>query len=164
MSRATENDLMQPQHDVAAPAENGTGSAALQPGPHSVIVDGLVQRYHVHGNGPLMFAHSGGPGLGWEYLRMTGVEQSFTVIYLEPIGTGESGRLADYRDYTYSRYARQVAALADHLGLARITLLGHSSGGFVAQRFALEYPERMAALILYDTSAVVNDEYYADVT
>lgn len=135
----------------------------LEAGTHSVVIDGLDQRYHIHGSGPVVFAHSGGPGLGWEYLRMAGAEENLTVVYIEPIGTGASGRLKDPNGYTYSRYARQVAGLADHLGLDRITLIGHSSGGFVAQRFALEYPERVASLVLYDTTAVVNEEYYAEV-
>lgn len=135
----------------------------LENGTFSVVIDGLQQRYHVHGTGPIVLAHSGGPGLAWEYLRMPEVEENLTVVYIEPVGTGESGRIEDPSGYTYARYARQVQGLADHLGLDTITLIGHSSGGFVAQRFAIDYPDRVAALVLYDTSAVVNAEYYADV-
>lgn len=135
----------------------------FMPGPHAVVVDGLEQRYHVHGSGPVVFAHSGGPGLDWGYLRMPEVEESLTVVYIEPIGTGESAKLEDPTGYTYARYARQVRALADYLGLERIVLIGHSSGGFVAQRFAIDYPDRVRSLVLYDTSAVVNAEYYAEV-
>lgn len=135
----------------------------LDTGTHTAIIDGLEQRYHVHGTGPVVFAHSGGPGLGWEYLRMTDVEERLTVVYIEPIGTGESAKLDDPSGYSYTRYARHVEGLADHLGLDRITLIGHSSGGFVAQRFALEHPDRVASLVLYDTSAVVNEEYYGEV-
>jgi len=135
----------------------------LETGPHTVEIDGLEQQYHVHGAGPLVFAHSGGPGLGWGYLRMPEAEERLTVVYIEPIGTGRSGKLDDPAGYTYSRYARQLEGLADHLGIERITVIGHSSGGFVALRFAIEHPERVASLVLYDTSAVVNEEYYADV-
>jgi proline iminopeptidase len=94
---------------------------------------------------------------------MTEVEKTLTVVYIEPIGTGQSGRLENSASYTYHRYARQVEGVADHLELERIILIGHSSGGFVAQRFALQYPQRLSSLVLYDTSAVVNDEYYGDV-
>jgi pimeloyl-ACP methyl ester carboxylesterase len=137
---------------------------ALTGGTHSAMIDGLIQRYHVHGSGPVLFAHSGGPGLDWTYLRMPRVEQHLTIVYIEPIGTGESGRLDDPDGYSYSRYAHQIEGLADHLGIDKVALLGHSSGGFVAQQFAIEFPDRVACLVLYDTSAVVNAEYYQQVS
>ncbi|MCO1577534.1 hypothetical protein M8C13_17385 [Crossiella sp. SN42] len=37
--------------------------------------------------------HSGGPGIHWEYLRMPEPERHLTMVYLEPVGTGQSGRL-----------------------------------------------------------------------
>jgi proline iminopeptidase len=135
----------------------------LAQGAQSTIIDGLTQWFHVHGTGPLVIAHPGGPGLDWHYLRMEEAEKHLAILYVEPIGTGGSTHLDDPSGYTYSRYARQVEGLADHLGLDKITLLGHSSGGFVAQRFALEHPDRLSALVLYDTSAVVNADYYGDV-
>jgi pimeloyl-ACP methyl ester carboxylesterase len=135
----------------------------LTQGAHSVVIDGLAQRYHVYGSGPVLFAHSGGPGLEWSYLRMPEVEETLTVVYVEPIGTGESGRLTDPSGYTYERYASQVKGLADHLGIERVALLGHSSGGFVAQRFAIEYADRVAGLVLYDTSAGVDAAYVEQV-
>lgn len=135
----------------------------LSSGSQSAIINGLTQHFHIHGSGPVVFAHPGGPGLDWEYLRMTEAEAFLTVVYVEPIGTGKSSALADPTGYTYSRYAEQVAGLADHLRLEKVVLLGHSSGGFVAQRFAIEYPERLKALVLYDTSAVIDDAYYSDV-
>jgi len=32
---------------------------------HSVTLDGIEQRYHVAGNGPICVAHSGGPGISF---------------------------------------------------------------------------------------------------
>ncbi|GAA4237181.1 proline iminopeptidase [Streptosporangium album] len=58
------------------------------PGAHTVSIQGVLQRYHVAGSGPLCLVHPGGPGLGWEYLRMPDLEQHLTLVYLEPIGTG----------------------------------------------------------------------------
>ncbi|MFF0222080.1 hypothetical protein [Streptomyces sp. NPDC004629] len=39
-------------------------------------------------------AHPGGPGIGWEYLRMPGLERHLAMVCVEPVGTGDSGRLA----------------------------------------------------------------------
>jgi proline iminopeptidase len=113
------------------------------------------QRYHVAGAGPVCLVHPGGPGIGWEYLRMPELERSMTMVYLESVGTGVSGRLSDPRDYNPSTYTHFLHAVIEHLALPQIMVLGHSHGGFVAQRYALDHPDRVASLILYDTSPVI---------
>ncbi|WP_372346809.1 alpha/beta fold hydrolase [Streptomyces sp. KL116D] len=91
-------------------------------------------------------AHSGGPGIGWEYLRTPELEKRLTMVYVEPVGTGRSGRLPDARDYTVATYARLLHHVVDHLGQPRVHLsLGHSHGGFVAQQYALDHPDRLAS-------------------
>jgi proline iminopeptidase len=127
----------------------------------ALSVDGVRQVYHVAGRGPVCVAHSGGPGLHWAYLRSPELEERFTMVYLEPVGTGESGRLATADDYRLDTYVRFLAAVIDHLGLPRVYLLGHSHGGFVVLKYALEYPDRVAGLILYDTSPVTGPEFWA---
>ncbi|MFF3398768.1 alpha/beta fold hydrolase [Streptomyces sp. NPDC002659] len=135
----------------------------LAVGTHTVEVDGVVQRYHVHGTGPVCVAHSGGPGIFWEYLRMPALEQHLTVVYPEPVGTGTSGRLPSHpHGYTRPRYSRFLGALVDHLGVPEVHLLGHSHGGFVVQYHALHCPERVAGVILYDSAPVTGPEHAAE--
>jgi proline iminopeptidase len=129
-----------------------TALLALAPGAHQVIVDGVEISYRVFGDGPVIIAHPGGPGSEWSYLRMPQVEAFATVVYIEPVGTGASGRLADPRGYTTERYVGDVEALRAHLGLEQVILLGHSHGGFVAQAYALAHPEHLRGLILFDTT------------
>jgi len=64
-------------------------------------------------------------------------------------GTTNSGR---NEDYTLDGLVADLAAAFDALGLARADLLGHSLGGMVALRFALAHPQRVASLVLMDTS------------
>jgi pimeloyl-ACP methyl ester carboxylesterase len=134
----------------------------LAPGPHVVRVSGISQRYHVAGTGPVCLVHPGGPGVGWEYLRMAALEQVLTLVYLEPVGTGESGRLPDPRDYRLDTYVRCLHGVVEHLGLPRVSLIGHSHGGFVVQRYALEHPAKVARLVLYATSPVTGPKFWAD--
>ncbi|MFC6079654.1 alpha/beta fold hydrolase [Sphaerisporangium aureirubrum] len=135
----------------------------LSPGTHTVEVDGVTQRYHVHGTGPVCLAHPGGPGVHWDYLRMPEVEKHLTMVYVEPIGTGGSGRLPSHpHGYTRDRYSRNVEALIDHLAVPRVFLLGHSHGGFVAQYHALRRPGRLAGVILYDSAPVTGPEHIAE--
>ncbi|MEV4249837.1 alpha/beta hydrolase [Streptosporangium canum] len=132
----------------------------LRPGAHTVSIQGILQRYHVAGSGPLCLVHPGGPGLGWEYLRMPHLEQHLTLVYLEPVGTGGSGHLPRPQDYRIDTYAQFLHGLVKHLGAQRPFLLGHSHGGFVAQHYALTHPDTLAGLILYDTSPLTGEEFW----
>jgi proline iminopeptidase len=133
----------------------------VQRGKHAITIDGVQQVFHVFGTGPLCLAHAGGPGFGWEYLRMPALEQHLTMVYLEPVGTGDSGRLPARRDYRLDVWARFLHGVAGHLGAPRVLVLGHSHGGFVAQRYALEHPDTLAGLILYATSPVLDAGFWA---
>lgn len=50
-------------------------------------------------------------------------------------------------------YVEDLVAWLDHKGLERVVLCGLSMGGYIALQFALEHPERLAALVLADTRA-----------
>jgi pimeloyl-ACP methyl ester carboxylesterase len=101
----------------------------------------------------------------WEYLRMPAVEQHLTMVYLEAMGTGASGRLATHPNgYTRRYYATIIGQLIDHLGQGNVYLLGYSYGGFVAQRYALDHPDRLTGLILFESSPVTGDEHGAEAT
>ncbi|MEW1779708.1 alpha/beta hydrolase [Streptomyces sp. NPDC086777] len=121
----------------------------LSPGTHSFALGGITQRYHVHGTGPVCVAHPGGPGLFWDYLRMPALEEHLTMVYVEPIGTGGSGRLPSHpHGYTYDRYSRFLQVLVNRLHLPEVHLLGHGHGAQVAAHHALHRPERLAGVIL----------------
>src|SRR6185295_1460050 len=143
---------------VAAPSE-----AKLRLGDGRATIQGDEIAYHVAGSGPVVMVHPGGPGIEWSFVRMPRLEKFATVVYIEPIGTGASGRLSDARGYTIDRYVTDVEGLRAHLGLERFVLLGHSHGGFVAQSYALAFPSRLRGLMLYDTSRTTGPEWQKDV-
>ncbi|MEU5943719.1 alpha/beta fold hydrolase [Micromonospora sp. NPDC047548] len=132
----------------------------LIPGEHVILVDRRAQRYHVAGNGPVCIVHPGGPGIGWEHLRMPALEERLTLVYLEPIGTGQSARFDKADDYTIDRYSDYLAQVVDHLAVPAPLLLGHSHGGFVAQQYALRHPGRLGGLVLYATSPVTGIDFW----
>ena len=73
-------------------------------------------------------------------------------VALDLRGHGRSSQPAEAAAYSLRRFADDVLELADVLGWERFTLLGHSMGGMVAQHVAIAAPERLAALVLMDTS------------
>ena len=67
-------------------------------------------------------------------------------------GHGDSDAPPEESDYTLDSFAADVVALADALGWARFTLLGHSMGGMIAQVVAVGHPDRLHALVLMNTT------------
>jgi proline-specific peptidase len=138
-------------------------TSALEEGTHTLELTGVTMRYHVAGRGPVCVLHSGGPGIAWESLRAPRLEEELTCVYIEPVGTGASGRLPTHPDgYSLDRYVSFVDALLDHLDVPQVHLLGHSHGGFVAQRYAITHPDRLAGLVLYDTAPAAGPELMAE--
>ena len=66
-------------------------------------------------------------------------------------GHGESSKPTGVNAYSMSILAEDAIALVDALEWERYVLLGHSMGGFVAQRIACADPARIAGLVLMDT-------------
>src|SRR5688572_33110782 len=54
--------------------------------------------------------------------------------------------------YSQSDFAADVAAFMDAAGLQSAVIAGHCMGGFNAQRFAIDYPERALGLVLISTA------------
>jgi proline iminopeptidase len=138
-------------------------SDPLSQGTHSLSVHERMQQYHVYGSGPVCVLQPGGPGILWDCMRMPAVEERMTVVYVEALGTGASDRLPTHPNgYTRSLYAEALGHLIDHLEQERVYLIGHSYGGFVAQRYALDHPDRLSGLILYESAAVTGEEHGAE--
>ena len=74
--------------------------------------------------------------------RMPGLESGLTLVYLDPVGSGDSDRLPD-GDYSVSRYVRFAEAVLDDIGAPSGYFLGHSHGGFVALQFGINHPDRL---------------------
>lgn len=70
----------------------------------------------------------------------------YRVVLMECRGTGASEHTPD--GYTLEQYAADVVGLLDHLGVPRVTFAGHSMGGGVGYRLALDHAERLDRLVL----------------
>ena len=73
------------------------------------------------------------------------------------------GRSFHSSEHSYALMAQDVLDLFDHLQLgADTTLMGHSMGGKVAMRLALDHPERLARLIVVDIAPRFSDMEHQD--
>jgi pimeloyl-ACP methyl ester carboxylesterase len=66
-------------------------------------------------------------------------------------GHGDSGKPAD--GYAFRDMAGDLRAFMDRRGIASAIVVGHSMGSMVAQQFALDYPTRLAGLVLMGSFA-----------
>lgn len=76
----------------------------------------------------------------------------FRIVTHDLRGHGLSAKEPEL-DYSIAAHAEDLAGLMDALGLDRAIIAGHSMGGMIAQRFALDHPERVEKLILCATTA-----------
>jgi proline-specific peptidase len=116
--------------------------------------DGRKLTYRRLGHGPSLVCHPGGPGFSSNYFgALAGMWEDFTLILVNPRGTGGSDRPLDSRAYQIDDYVSDLEELRQHLGLERMLLLGHSHGGVVGQAYAAKYPGRVRKLVLASTLA-----------
>ena len=76
------------------------------------------------------------------------------VIAPDQIGWGKSPKPDIH--YSFQLLAANTAALLDHLGVGRVAVLGHSTGGMTATRFTLMNPDRVTHLVLEDPLGLVD--------
>lgn len=73
------------------------------------------------------------------------------------------GRSFQTPEHTYELMSNDVLALFESLQLGPdTTLMGHSMGGKVAMRFALDHPDRLAKLIVVDIAPGLSDMAHQD--
>ena len=72
----------------------------------------------------------------------------YRVIAYDARGHGASDPAPSPEAYTYPDLAGDLVALLDERGVERATLAGASMGAHTLLRFALEHPERVAALVV----------------
>lgn len=80
----------------------------------------------------------------------------YRVIAPDLQGFGENDR-DPKADYSIAPQAARVRAFLDAVGVERCHLSGNSMGGFIALRFALDYPERLNSLTLMNSAGVIGE-------
>jgi proline iminopeptidase len=141
-----------------------SAAAAQKPVPNSgaaiyPIQEGFIDAHEVLiyyvevGRGaPLMILH-GGPGASHDYFLpyLLPLARHNRLIFIDERGSGKSEKLEDAAGYTVENMTEDVEAVRQELGLGKISLLGHSCGGVLAQAYALKYGNNLTHLILCST-------------
>lgn len=88
------------------------------------------------------------PSAYWEGTIDALVVEGYRVIAPDALGFGKSSK--PLIQYSFSLLALLTNDLLDELGIDKVSIIGHSTGGMLATRFVLSYPDRVDKLILED--------------
>jgi pimeloyl-ACP methyl ester carboxylesterase len=127
---------------------------------HFIDVAGLKLHYQDFGGAgkrPMLMVHGGAAHGHWFDFVADAFTADHHVLALDQRGHGDS-QWADEPDYTYRRYAADLAEFAEKLDLRDFVLVGHSMGGAVSLEHAARYPGRVARLVIVDTIARMTAE------
>ena len=108
--------------------------------------------YEVHGGGePVVLLHGAFMTITNNWAGgISELSKTRKVIAVEMQG---HGRTADVpRDITYEHLADDVAALLNHLKVARADLIGYSMGGAVAMQTAIRHPDKVRRAVIISST------------
>ncbi len=116
-----------------------------------IKVNGINLYYEIHGEGePLVLLEGLGYSSWMWYKQIEELSKHFKLIIFDNRGVG----LSDKPDVEYSieMFADDTIEVLSGLNIDQAHILGVSMGGFIAQEFAIKYPENVNKLLLCSTS------------
>lgn len=117
----------------------------------------VVLQWEAHGGGePILMVMGMTMSMRAWFRILPGMSEKYRAITFDNRGVGGSDR--PLKAFTTADMARDAIAVMDAAGIERAHVLGASLGGMVAQRIALEHPERVRTLMLACTSASQNGD------
>ncbi len=115
--------------------------------------DGVELAVEMTGAGPGLILVHGFGGAKEDFAgHVAALSVTHAVVVFDHRGHGASGKPDDVASYSLERLRADTLAVADATGLERFRLLGHSMGGMVVRRIAIDHSERVDALVMMDTS------------
>jgi pimeloyl-ACP methyl ester carboxylesterase len=120
----------------------------------TIEAQGLRQHYELSGQGDTTVVWIHGIGASLEAFRHDVPKfPGFRHLIYDVRGMGQSEGTDG--PVTLEDWACDLAGLLDALRIERAVVAGHSMGGVIAQRFAIDFPDRLQGLLLMATSSRV---------
>jgi pimeloyl-ACP methyl ester carboxylesterase len=117
-------------------------------------INGLNLNYEVAGKGQAVVFLHGMTGSTQDWANQIAVlSPKYKVVALDMRGHGKSAAPTTEAGYSIPLFAEDVLGLLNVLDIRKCCLAGHSIGGFIALQFALDHADRLASLVLVDTSS-----------
>jgi pimeloyl-ACP methyl ester carboxylesterase len=144
----------------------------------TVTLDGIRTRYLDTGDErskPVVLIHGGHFGLFvpisiecWNR-NIEDLAQHSRVIAFDKLGQGWTDLPAADEDWTFDAVLAHAERLFEQLDLSDATVVGHSRGGLLAARLAIELPDRVSKLVIVSSASLAslesatNTSFYDDI-
>ena len=127
--------------------------------PQFVTLDGVRTRYFEAGKGDdLVLIHGGKFGTFYSAyhwsLNFHELSKHFHVYAFDKLGMGDTDNPKSDADYTMAAVIEHAWAFVRTLGIKNATLAGHSRGALPAARIAIDHPELVKALVIFDSNTL----------
>ena len=149
------------------PPETGAGFAHQRPFTTAAVeVAGNTVFVRRYGKGPAILLVHGFPrtSLMWRVLAPR-LAENHTVICVDLRAYGRSGIPAstdDHFPYSKRAMAKELVDVMGQLGFPTFTLIGHDRGGRVSYRMALDHPQHVERLAVFDVIPILEAWSRAD--
>jgi 2-succinyl-6-hydroxy-2,4-cyclohexadiene-1-carboxylate synthase len=111
---------------------------------------------------PLVLLHGFTASSASFLTNIDGLRRYFTVVTADLLGHGDSDSPRLTEPYRPRHAVARIAGLCRTLGFERVLLCGHSLGGALALRIALDVPQSLVGLVMINSlSAVATSEWRA---
>jgi 2-succinyl-6-hydroxy-2,4-cyclohexadiene-1-carboxylate synthase len=108
---------------------------------------------------PFVFLLHGFTGSSADWIDIIpGLSEKFSYAAIDLIGHGKSDSPTNVDFYTSNSIVQQLDEVFSHFTTDKFLLIGYSMGGRAALSYAVQFPEKLAGLILEGTSAGIADE------
>ena len=127
-------------------------------------LDGLRLAHLDEGEGaPVIFVH-GEPTWSFLWRNVLGPvrDAGFRCIAPDLAGFGRSDKPIELDWYSYDRHVAYTVSLLEELDLRDATIVVHDWGGPIGLRLAVEYPERIARIVILDTGLFTGHQRMTD--
>jgi pimeloyl-ACP methyl ester carboxylesterase len=120
------------------------------PAGHYAHVNAIDLYYEIHGAGePLIMLHGGFGTFDTFAALSPALAEQYQIIGVDLYGHGRTALTE--RPINFAQMADDIAALIDHLGLEKASVLGYSLGGAIALQTAICHPAQVHKLIIIST-------------
>lgn len=122
-------------------------------------LDGNRLHYVDEGEGPTLLMVHGNPTWSFFYRDLiAALRPDYRVIAPDHIGCGLSDKPLDY-PYRLATHIANLTRLIEHLELRDISLFVHDWGGPIGLGYAVEHPEHVRRMVVFNSTAFVTRRY-----
>ena len=113
--------------------------------------DGIKLYYETSGAGkPLIFSHAWMTHHGFFIHQKEAFQNEYRIVAHDTRGHGQSEYSS--KNYKVETFAKDLNVILDHLNIDKAVFVGHSMGGHISLSFYSQFPEKVEALVLIDTT------------